>query len=307
MLDEFMNEQKVAHRILTNSIIKNKCSHAYLIETNGYLKKIELAKAFAKYLLCPNNYSNNQRCVNCTQCENIDKNIFGELKIIEPDGMWIKKEQLLELQEEFKMKSVLANKKVYIITDATKLNPSSSNSILKFLEEPSDNIVAILLADNIHQLLDTIVSRCQVITLNKILQTENKLESLLSVNIENLDLVKETSINFINEIEKQKEKTILYTKKLFHNNIQDKNELIVSFEIMILYYKDAINEKLNRNLELFDNVNMLTNNDIEELNRKIKVITNLKNKIYVNANTNLLVDKLILELGGTYENSRYSI
>lgn len=307
MLDEFMNEQKVAHRILTNSIIKNKCSHAYLIETNGYLKKIELAKAFAKYLLCPNNYSNNQRCVNCTQCENIDKNIFGELKIIEPDGMWIKKEQLLELQEEFKMKSVLANKKVYIITDATKLNPSSSNSILKFLEEPSDNIVAILLADNIHQLLDTIVSRCQVITLNKILQTENKLESLLSVNIENLDLVKETSVNFINEIEKQKEKTILYTKKLFHNNIQDKNELIVSFEIMILYYKDAINEKLNRNLELFDNVNMLTNNDIEELNRKIKVITNLKNKIYVNANTNLLVDKLILELGGTYENSRYSI
>ena len=302
MLDEFMNEQKVAHRILTNSIIKNKCSHAYLIETNGYLKKIELAKAFAKYLLCPNNYSNNQRCVNCTQCENIDKNIFGELKIIEPDGMWIKKEQLLELQEEFKMKSVLANKKVYIITDATKLNPSSSNSILKFLEEPSDNIVAILLADNIHQLLDTIVSRCQVITLNKILQTENKLESLLSVNIENLDLVKETSVNFINEIEKQKEK-----KKLFHNNIQDKNELIVSFEIMILYYKDAINEKLNRNLELFDNVNMLTNNDIEELNRKIKVITNLKNKIYVNANTNLLVDKLILELGGTYENSRYSI
>src|SRR5574344_2082186 len=131
MLDEFMNEQKVAHRILTNSIIKNKCSHAYLIETNGYLKKIELAKAFAKYLLCPNNYSNNQKCVNCTQCENIDKNIFGELKIIEPDGMWIKKEQLLELQEEFKMKSVLANKKVYIITDATKLNPSSSNSILK--------------------------------------------------------------------------------------------------------------------------------------------------------------------------------
>lgn len=305
MLDEFMNEQKVAHRILTNSIIKNKCSHAYLIETNGYLKKIELAKAFAKYLLCPNNYSNNQKCVNCTQCENIDKNIFGELKIIEPDGMWIKKEQLLELQEEFKMKSVLANKKVYIITDATKLNPSSSNSILKFLEEPSDNIVAILLADNIHQLLDTIVSRCQVITLNKILQTENKLESLLSVNIENLDLVKETSVNFINEIEKQKEKTILYTKKLFHNNIQDKNELIVSFEIMILYYKDAINEKLNRKLELFDNVNMLTNNDIEELNRKIKVITNLKNKIYVNANTNLLVDKLILELGGTYENSRY--
>ena len=305
MLDEFIEEQKVAHRILKNTVIKNKCSHAYLIETNGYIKKEELAKAFAKYLLCPYNYSNNLKCVDCTQCDKIDKNIFGELKIIEPDGMWIKKEQLLELQEEFKMKSIMANKKVYIITDATKLNPSASNSMLKFLEEPSDNIVAILLADNIHQLLDTIISRCQIITLNKTLQSDNKLESLLSVKVENLDIIKETTINFINNIEKQKEKTILITKKLFHNNIQDKNDLIASFEIMLLYYKEAINKKLNRKLELFDNVDEIVNNEIEDLNKKIRIITNLKGKIYVNANTNLLVDKLILELGGTYENSGY--
>ena len=305
MLDEFIEEQKVAHRILKNTVIKNKCSHAYLIETNGYIKKEELAKAFAKYLLCPYNYSNNLKCVDCTQCDKIDKNIFGELKIIEPDGMWIKKEQLLELQEEFKMKSIMANKKVYIITDATKLNPSASNSMLKFLEEPSDNIVAILLADNIHQLLDTIISRCQIITLNKTLQSDNKLESLLSVKVENLDIIKDTTINFINNIEKQKEKTILFTKKLFHNNIQDKNDLIASFEIMLLYYKEAINKKLNRKLELFDNVDEIVNNEIEDLNKKIRIITNLKGKIYVNANTNLLVDKLILELGGTYENSGY--
>lgn len=296
MLDDYTIEQAVAHKIFKNTIQKNRCSHAYLIETNGYSKKIELAKAFAKYLLCPNNYSNNQKCVNCTQCDNIDKNIFGELTIIEPDGMWIKKEQLLELQATFKMKSVLANKKVYIITDATKLNPSSSNSILKFLEEPSDDIVAILLADNIHQLLDTIVSRCQVITLNKT-KENNKLESLLSVQVENIDLIKETTINFINKIEKEKEQTILYTKKIFHNNIIEKNDLIAAFEIMILYYKEAINERLNRKLELFNNVEGLINNDIETLNSKIKIITNLKNKIYVNANANLLVDKLILELG----------
>ena len=305
MLDEFIEEQKIAHRILKNTVIKNKCSHAYLIETNGYIKKEVLAKAFAKYLLCPYSYSNNFKCVNCTQCEKIDKSIFGELKIIEPDGMWIKKEQLLELQEEFKMKSIMASKKVYIITDATKLNPSASNSMLKFLEEPSDNIVAILLADNIHQLLDTIISRCQIITLNKTLQLDNKLESLLSVKVESLDIIKDTTINFINNIEKQKEKTILFTKKLFHNNIQDKNDLIASFEIMLLYYKEAINKKLNRKLELFDNVDEIMNNEIDDLNKKIKIITKLKGKIYVNANTNLLVDKLILELGGTYENSGY--
>lgn len=299
MLDAFKDEQKIAYRILKNAVIKNRCSHAYLIETNGYNEKETLAISFAKYLLCPYNYSNNDKCVNCTQCNNIDKNTFSEIKIIRPDGLWIKKEQLIELQEDFKTKSLLANKKVYIITDATKLNVSASNSILKFLEEPADNIVAILLADNIHQLLDTIVSRCQVVTLNKNTNIENKLESLLSINVENIDLIKQTSINFVNTIEKSSENTLLYTKKLFHNNIQEKNELIAAFEIMILYYKEVINKKLNRKLELFDNIDkILDNNDISMLNNKIKIVSDLKNKIYVNANTNLLVDRLIIELGG---------
>jgi len=301
MLDEYIEEQKIAYKVLKNAVMKDKCSHAYLFETNGYIKKEEFALAFAKYVLCPNKYSNNQKCVNCTQCDNIDKNIFSEIKIISPDkdSLWIKKEQLVELQNEFKTKSLLANKKIYIITDATKLNTSSANSILKFLEEPADNIIAILLADNIHQLLDTIVSRCQIVSLVNKKTKENLLESLMSVKLDNLEEIKENTINYINELEKNKKEMILFNKKYFHNNIKEKNELIVSFEIMILYYKEAINLKLNLDNEIIDNVNnILLNNTIEELNKKIKIITDLKKNIYVNANTNLLLDKLVIELGG---------
>lgn len=301
MLDEYIEEQKVAYKVLRNAVTKDKCAHAYLFETNGYLKKEEFAKAFAKCVLCPYKYSNNQKCVNCTQCENIDKNIFSEIKIISPekDSLWIKKEQLLELQEEFMTKSLLASKKIYIITDATKLNTSSANSILKFLEEPADNIIAILLADNIHQLLDTIVSRCQIISLVNKKQKENILESLLSVKLDNLDEIKDTIINYVNELEKNKKEMILFNKKYFHNNIKEKNELIAAFEIMILYYKDAINLKLNRKPEVIESINnILLTNTIQELNEKIKIITNLKKNIYVNANTNLLMDKLVIELGG---------
>jgi len=301
MLDEYIEEQKIAYKVLKNAVMKDKCSHAYLFETNGYIKKEEFALAFAKYVLCPNKYSNNQKCVNCTQCDNIDKNIFSEIKIISPDkdSLWIKKEQLVELQNEFKTKSLLANKKIYIITDATKLNTSSANSILKFLEEPADNIIAILLADNIHQLLDTIVSRCQIVSLVNKKTKENLLESLMSVKLDNLEEIKENTINYINELEKNKKEMILFNKKYFHNYIKEKNELIASFEIMILYYKEAINLKLNLDNEIIDNVNnILLNNTIEELNKKIKIITDLKKNIYVNANTNLLLDKLVIELGG---------
>ena len=301
MLDEYIEEQKIAYKVLKNAVMKDKCSHAYLFETNGYIKKEEFALAFAKYVLCPNKYSNNKKCVNCTQCDNIDKNIFSEIKIISPDkdSLWIKKEQLVELQNEFKTKSLLANKKIYIITDATKLNTSSSNSILKFLEEPADNIIAILLADNIHQLLDTIVSRCQIVSLVNKKTKENLLESLISVKLDNLEEIKENTINYINELEKNKKEMILFNKKYFHNYIKEKNELIASFEIMILYYKEAINLKLNLDNEIIDNVNnILLNNTIEELNKKIKIITDFKKNIYVNANTNLLLDKLVIELGG---------
>ena len=148
MLDDFKNEQPVVYRILTNSIKKDRYSHAYLFELNGYSKGLDLALSFAKFLLCPNNYSNCDKCNGCMQCKNIDTNNFLELKVIDTDGQWIKKEQLEELQHEFMNKSIVGNKKVYIINHAEKLNASSSNSILKFIEEPPEGIIAILLSDN---------------------------------------------------------------------------------------------------------------------------------------------------------------
>lgn len=306
MLDKYIKDQPVAIKIIKNAVSKNKVSHAYLLETNGYIDKEDFAICLAKYLLCPNNYSDNTNCVKCTQCQNIDKNLYEDLKIVKPedDSLWIKKDQLIELQKDMSTMSVQSGKKVYIITDATKLNASSSNSILKFLEEPSPNIIAILLADNIHQLLDTIVSRCQIISLNPTFKNK-KLEEYLSVNVEDIELIKTTAINFLKQFETKHENLIIYTKKLFHNNVVDKNDLIAAFELMMLYYKDALSIKLNGQPLVFGEIDeKVLENSIKELNRRINILLDLKKKIYVNANTNLLIDKLIIELGGMYEDSR---
>ena len=131
MLDDFLSEQPIAYKILKNSITSNKVSHAYIIESNGYSKSFDLALSFAKYLLCPNSYTNNSKCEDCTQCTSITNNEYIELKIIEADGQWIKKSQLDELQLDFSKKAVLGDKKIYIIKDADKLNASSANSLLK--------------------------------------------------------------------------------------------------------------------------------------------------------------------------------
>lgn len=316
MLDDFSLEQNITYKTLINSVKNNKYSHAYLIETNGYSKGLDLGIAFAKYLLCPNSYSNKEKCGNCSQCMNIDKNEFIEFKIIDPEGQWIKKSQLEELQEIFSKKSVVGNKKIYIINKAEKLNVASSNSLLKFLEEPEEGIIAILITENMYQLLSTIVSRCQVLSLkNKMnldnLSTKDRLAHCLSNNREDIEnfindeesIVKiEKVIEFIKYYEENYSNTLIYINKLWNEHFKEKEEIYESFTMMLLFYKDVLNLKLGKVIEIYtDYVNVVNEieekNNLDEITSKINVIINLREKIKFNINSNLLMDKLIIELG----------
>jgi len=305
MLDDYKLNQPVVYKTLKNAAKKNKFSHAYLFETHGYSKSLDLVLSFVKYILCPNNYSNNECCKDCSQCKNIDENNYIELKIIRPDGLWIKKEQLTDLQQEFSKKAITGNKKIYIITEADKLNPASANSILKFLEEPEENIIAILMVENKYQLLDTIVSRCQIISLlNKPLDNLNTTYEKVSnvINNENIDEDKlDKIIGFVNYYEKHKLDTILNTQKLWHQYFSDKELIKAAFEIISLYYMDAINLACGYHLNIFDKYEtnlkeIINKNSIYKLIEKINVILKLKDLIKYNVNTSLLMDKLILEL-----------
>ena len=315
MLDNFKIEQPVVYKTLINTIKNDKCSHAYLIDSNGYSNALDLSIAFAKSILCPNKYINCDKCDNCYQCQNIDNREFLELKIIEAEGQWIKKNQLEELQYDFSKKSILGNKKVYIINGAEKLNVSSSNSLLKFLEEPEEGIIAILITGNINQLLDTIISRCQILKLNpskknsvgNILNNlgnnlfNNKDDIEIYVNNEENLLKLEKIIEFIKYYEDNKLKTLTNINKLWNQYFKERQELNIAFEILLLFYKDTFNYILGNNLEIFEEyVNdikyIVEKNKIDVIISKINVIMNLKEKIKFNINNNLLMDKLLIEL-----------
>jgi len=313
MLDDYKLNQPVVYKTLINAVKKNKFSHAYLFETHGYSKSLDLVLSFVKYILCPNNYSNNTNCNGCSMCKNIDNNNYIELKIIKPDGLWIKKEQLTDLQQEFSKKAITGNKKIYIITEADKLNPAASNSILKFLEEPEENIIAILMVENKYQLLDTIISRCQIISLlnkpfNNLNTTYEKVRNI--INNENIDEEKlDKIVNFINYYEKHKLDTILNTHKLWHQYFTDKEIITDAFEIMSLYYMDAINMKCGYHLNIFDKYEtnlkeIINKNNINDLLNKINIVLELKDLIKYNINTSLLMDKLILELEESCDESK---
>ncbi len=309
MLDEFVLDQKIVTTILKNAVEKDRYSHAYLFETNGYKNANAVALAFAKYLSCPNHFSNNKNCVNCTQCKLIDQNAFSEIKIIEPDGLWIKKEQLDSLQAEFMQTAVQSKYRIYIIHNAEKMNASASNSILKFLEEPAPNIIAILITDNMYQLLDTIVSRCQIISFAKNDETKNNMIEKIADSIyvpstldkSTLDKYIATVIHFVEYYESKKENTLLNTQNLWHNVIDDRDKTLMAFEMMLLLYKDVLNVKMNRKVECYDQIlsslkSISEKNSIKNLIEKINKIHSTKEKIKLNMNQNLLIDEFILEM-----------
>lgn len=144
---------------LINKIVNfNKVSHAYMIEINDYDNDFNCIIDFVKLILSKNSDDNSISKL-------IDSGSYPDLKIIEPEGNMIKKKQLMQLQEDFRNKSFLDNKMVYIIKQVDKLNESSGNTILKFLEEPEEDIIAILVTTNRYKVIDTVLSRCQILSL----------------------------------------------------------------------------------------------------------------------------------------------
>ena len=143
----------------------NKLSHAFLIETNNYELCLNDIKQLLKIVNCPDKYKSD--CTEqCNLCKLIDLFNLPSIIIVEPDGMSIKKQQLNELQEKFSTKPVYSRYNTYIIKDADMMNDSASNCMLKFLEEPEDNILGFFITTNKERVIDTIKSRCQIMKID---------------------------------------------------------------------------------------------------------------------------------------------
>ena len=162
--EQLSNQQPRAAAMLLNSLIKDRVAHAYLFEGERGTGKQEAGMLLAKSLFCLDSIDGYIACGICANCKKIEHRNHADVHIIEPDGLSIKKEQIKMLHEEFQKKAVESQKKVYIITHSHKMTASAANSLLKFLEEPHAGTTIILLTDQIHKMLSTILSRCQTIS-----------------------------------------------------------------------------------------------------------------------------------------------
>ena len=171
--------QPRALKIIENSKLNSRLSHAYLFTGPKGTYKKEMAYHFAMMLYC----KDKTPCYECSECKAILENRHLNIHYIEPFGQSIKKEQIIALQEEFSKTSLVPGPRVYIINEADTMSTSAANSLLKFIEEPNGETYGILITEHKDNILSTIISRSVVVAFNE-LDKQMLNEQLLSLNAE---------------------------------------------------------------------------------------------------------------------------
>ena len=83
----------------------------------------------------------------------------SDLKIVEPDGPFLKVDQIRALQRELSLTANEGGWRVALLVDSDRLRLQAANALLKTLEEPRDRTTLILLASSASGLPRTILSR----------------------------------------------------------------------------------------------------------------------------------------------------
>lgn len=276
-----MNEYDDLKKLFNTITTKKKVGHAFLFNVDDSYDT-SLAISFIKEIL-KNDIANAD--TGDSQYEKfsyqLDNNTFPDLMIIKSFDKVIKKEQILNIKSEMKEKSINSGKQFYIIEYAENLNSSSANALLKFLEEPDDEIIAILVTKNINKVISTIVSRCQIVNLNH--YNRKKDEQYF-----------ELALKYLLIYEDKKEKAVSYLSELYEISSDDLKGMINSW---IYIYKNVLKLLLNKDSEEANNESILAlskKNNIESVIDKLDKLEKMSNLILYNVNVRIILDELFI-------------
>lgn len=256
-------------------------SHAYLFNVNSLNVAFPYIKEFAKSIILQEEKDD---FVIDDISYKIDNNEFDDLYIVNPDTIGINNEEINKLLSYMQTKSLRENgRRVYIIYGFERLSTVISNKILKFLEEPQDNIYAILLTENFEKILPTIVSRCQI--MNYTFPTKED-------DVDRINLMKK----FLSTIIVNKKKTIAYEYDFFGDLISNRIDFYDCFQVLENIISESLNSKYSKENNLDYVLDDLVKYPLNILIDILNITNKLKCLIKSNINLNLLLDRYIIEI-----------
>ena len=253
----FLNEEVNNY---LNNIIKNKSfANGYIFYGAEGVGKKQTALQFIKDIFKQFSPSENVE-------ERITNNNHPDFLIIEPDSLLatkssgsfdlektiksgseiIKIAQIRNIKTFLSQKSINSEKKIVLIIDAHLLNEAASNCLLKTLEEPSNGIF-ILLTSKLNLLLDTIISRCQIVRFRSF--SSKQIKSILKEYLDTSKLKINTKLKFEDLINSANGSPNQLLKNIeiwndFSDEIINKLDSPIKSSLEILEISKLISEKL---------------------------------------------------------------
>lgn len=239
---------------LERDIDLKRISHAYFFECDNEGVALDEAKKFASLIL-GNKLENNP-----------------DYEILETSEKSIKVDQIRELQKDITKKPILGERKVYIISEANKLNVSAQNCLLKTLEEPPEYVTLILVASSVYSVIGTVRSRVKCVKIH--------CDEELNVRREVIDIL--DTLKYKNTVE------VLKYADFFDKN---KDDIIEIFHEMLMYCNKRILEGKNQLSEEYicDTISFA---------KYVPIICKAEQRISESSNFTMTIDEMLLNMRG---------
>ena len=290
MFEKIIGNNNIKNELI-HTVELNKISHSYLFLGTAGIGKKEIAKEFAKMILCLNE---KKYCNHCKSCIEFDSNNNPDFQMVEPDGNSIKIEQIKQMQRKIIEAPIISQNKVYIINDADLMTIEAQNCLLKTLEEPPEFVTIILIGSNENNFLSTIKSRCTIIKFQDIENSQIKDYLKSKYDIKVSDNLLEIFDGSIGKAEKLKDKQELY------NSIIEIIENIENLDIIDLFKRaDVIYKSQEEKNSILDAINTILfkmgKENIKYLNC-INIVEDTKIRLNANGNYNMCIDNMLLRI-----------
>jgi DNA polymerase-3 subunit delta' len=155
--------QAKALNLLRRALAGGRLAHGYLFTGPEGVGKGSAARALAGKLLCCDR-GDGPPCGCCPGCRKFAAGSHPDFLQLQPEGAGIKINQIRELKKALSFPPFERGMRVVIIDETQTMGREAANSLLKLLEEPPPDNLLLLVASDAEPLLDTIISRCQVIS-----------------------------------------------------------------------------------------------------------------------------------------------
>ncbi len=152
---------------VTARLAAGQLPHALLIGGEQGVGKRAFADRLAHSLVCEQPAGPEfEPCGHCKQCELVAAATHPDIRVYAPEkSRMIKVDQVRALSAFAVASPQVARRKLIVIDRADQLNINAANALLKTLEEPSADVVLLLLQETGRPILPTLRSRCQAMVI----------------------------------------------------------------------------------------------------------------------------------------------